>query len=354
MDNKIDIFGSFDVEINAGKYFIHLFKEVCYSYTSYVNINLEYFLNSLTEKYGLNDENFLIKDEQSKTKKLSSIDYTSSAYLIKLKDKFLVEINSFKISFLYTKIIPVSEIHEVLEMIQKAKKKKKHKRKFYMITASNRGEHGFLFKKFNIKKVEVNIQAHYNDDFIEVDETITKFLKSDNKNGLVLLHGKHGTGKTTYIRSLMSEVNKRFIFLPSDMMEAISSPSFIPFISKYKNSVLVLEDAENLLSPRGSNFNSKNSLVNLLNLGDGLLSDALSLKIICTFNADIKQIDKAILRKGRLIARYEFKELELEKTIELCKEIKTNIVPTKPMTLADIFNDEKDYSGSSNEKTVGF
>jgi ATP-dependent 26S proteasome regulatory subunit len=48
-------------------------------------------------------------------------------------------------------------------------------------------------------------------------------------------------------------------------------------------------------------------LINILNNSDGLLSDELCIKFICTFNAPLKDIDEALLRKGRLAAGMSLK-----------------------------------------------
>ncbi len=42
---------------------------------------------------------------------------------------------------------------------------------------------------------------------------------------------------------------------------------------------------------------------------DGFLNDLLNLQIICTFNVDLRKLDSALLRPGRLIARKEVKAL---------------------------------------------
>ena len=95
-------------------------------------------------------------------------------------------------------------------------------------------------------------------------------------------------------------------------------------------------------------------LVNILNISDGLLSDELCIKFICTFNAPLKDIDEALLRKGRLAARYEFKDLTTDKVNQLIKEESLDIPEqTHPMTLAEIYN----YEGmdfSQGRKRVGF
>ena len=138
------------------------------------------------------------------------------------------------------------------------------------------------------------------------------------------------------------------------MIEAISSPEFLPFISQQPNSVLILEDCESLLVPRENGFSNASALSNLLNLGDGLLSDALSVNVICTFNSGLKKIDDAILRKGRLLARYEFKELEVIKARALAEKIGKNANIEKPMTVSDIYNLEECGFENKPVKSIGF
>ena len=138
------------------------------------------------------------------------------------------------------------------------------------------------------------------------------------------------------------------------MVEWISNPEFIPFMSKFKDCVLVLEDCEKLLSHRDNGNPNANALSNLLNLGDGLLSDAFSINILCTFNANLQKIDDALLRKGRLIARYEFKELEIPKAQQLADKLEKNIRVEKPMTLTDIYNAESMKFENKKGNRIGF
>jgi len=349
-----DIFSTYDDDIHYGKLFISLYNEFYNTYSVYKKINVEQFLNSLKEKFAITEDNYLIKEEAAKSKKLDEIDFTQSRYFIKVKEKLLIFASSYKITFFYSKDVDKNEIKKIVQIIELSKKSKKHKKKFYMIARSNHSEFGFELRSFKIREQKVDISSNYNDDFPEVDKTISEFLNRKNANGLVLLHGKYGTGKTSYIRNLMSKLNRMFIFLPLDMIDALSNPSFLPFIAGFKNSILVLEDCETLIKSR-ENGRTDNGLVNLLNLGDGLLSDALAIKLICTFNADLQDIDRAILRKGRLVARYEFKPLNTKKAKALASSLGVKNNVNKDLTLAEIYNLEKhDYSKVNDNKKIGF
>jgi len=147
--NNLNVF-SFDDEIHAGKLFIQLYGEFYNSYSVYANINIEPFIKQLIEKYGLSKENFLIKSEYSKVKKIDEIDYSSSLYLIRIEEKLLVWVSNYKIVTFYSDSIHFDEIKEIVSLVKSCKKEKKHKRKFYMITANSHSEYGFEFRKFSL------------------------------------------------------------------------------------------------------------------------------------------------------------------------------------------------------------
>lgn len=181
---------------------------------------------------------------------------------------------------------------------------------------------GFRLNKWHIKEVEdFDIKKQYNDDFPEIDGTIRDFIDEDNKSGLLILHGPKGTGKTTYIRHLISGYpNKKFVFIPSGLITMLGEPSFGNFLLSLSNSIIILEDCEGVIRSRKST-GSSSAVSLLLNMGDGLMSDDLGVKFICTFNDDFKNIDEALLRKGRLACMYEFKNLKADKANVLIKEV---------------------------------
>ena len=89
---------------------------------------------------------------------------------------------------------------------------------------------------------------------------------------------------------------------------------------------------------RRRNLEGSYPVSTLLNIADGLLSDCLNIQIICSFNCDITRIDEALMRKGRLIGVYEFRELETEKARALSQKLGFDTDITAPMSLAAIYN----------------
>jgi len=201
-------------------------------------------------------------------------------------------------------------------------------------------QYGMGFHKFKLNLPTLDLQQHYNDELVDLNEHIVERLNQKNEKGILLLHGKPGTGKTTYIRHLCSKVNKKKLFIPVDLGKKIASPEF-----------LIIEDAESILKKRSNSEGS--AVANLLNLSDGLISDCYNIQVICTFNTNLGDIDDALLRKGRLIAQYEFKELEVDKTNSLIKKLGHSFKAIEPMTLADIYH-LKDKNYNTPHKKIGF
>ena len=214
---------------------------------------------------------------------------------------------------------------------------------------------GLEIKTHSIKPYRIDFETMYNDDFFEIHSRVKNALTNDNK-GVVLFHGIAGSGKTNYIKWLTSQIpNKKFIFVPTTMIGSLTDPAFISLLIGNKNSVLVLEDCENYIAERTA-FNSNTDVVSsILNIADGMLSDVLECQLICTFNADISKIDSALLRKGRLIAEYKFKELTVEKCNKYLQSTDRNFVVDKPYSLAELTNiDIKELKEQNKQTKIGF
>lgn len=221
--------------------------------------------------------------------------------------------------------------------------------KFYIISKSSRG--GLTTQKTKFKAIPVKddrFDLFYGKNFPH--EKMKAFI-GDETDHLLLLHGDPGTGKSNYIKHIITNCDKKVIYIPPSMLSVISSPDFVSFMMQNKDSILLIEDAEEVLSvDRNSATN------NLLGLTDGFLKDALNLKVIATFNCDVGKIDPALMRKGRLYFEYKFDKLTKSECKDLAKFMGISRPIDEDMTLAEFFNieDNKCEAGSFEERRMGF
>lgn len=263
------------------------------------------------------------------------------------KDKIAVWFALEEGAFAYCGIYYTNEsllkniVEQTIEYVSITKAEKQKNKVFVIAGAGNDME----LTPFDVKKSDkLDIKLNYGSDFVEADKRIMGFVKenskSDDNKGIVLLHGLPGTGKTYYIRHLSSVATRKLIFVPPNFIDAIAQPNFVTFMMKNcQDSVLILEDAEQILVSRGKGNVRSNAISNILQMSDGLLGDLLNIGIIATFNVEEEEIDKAILRDGRLHTQYFFDSLSIEDGKAKAKSlgIDENEI-TKKMTLAEIYN----------------
>ncbi|MBN2890558.1 MAG: AAA family ATPase [Bacteroidales bacterium] len=340
--------------ISAAKLFISKYNKLFHVFRYYIDIDFKTILDFIKKKFNQTELDILFSRHDASLKNNKKLNVDNNYYLIELEEELFCEIKNELICFYFADPIKKTEIQNIAKEIVAKPKKKKHSNNFYMMITSKYSVSGFDLKKFKVKEVTVNIEDNYNNDFPKIDKKISDFISDNKRNGIIMLHGKFGTGKSTYIRHLLQKTNKRFIYLPLHLISGLSSPDLVNFFASYKNSVIILEDCEEIIKPRSTSNQSTEALVNLLNLGDGLLSDAFSVKLICTFNAELKKIDPAILRKGRLAIRYEFMPLEIDKAQKLAQKLKIDTEITEPTTLADIFNTNQVAEEYEKTKRLGF
>lgn len=216
---------------------------------------------------------------------------------------------------------------------------------------------GFLdLEEYELKVPKTDLVLNYGKSFKKINDTIVRRLNTDNDKGIVLLHGEPGTGKTTYIKYLSSLIKeKQIIFVPPMMAESLTDPTIIPFLMEYKNSILIIEDAEKVLGTRENSNNVSQSTSNLLNLTDGILGDCLNIQIVATFNTKRDNIDDAFMRKGRLIAEHKFTKLSINDSNKLLSSLSKDVITDKEMALSDIYNIDVDIYKTIKEKgKIGF
>ena len=217
-----------------------------------------------------------------------------------------------------------------------------------IITVDSRG--GLACRLIDIEDARMSdetLKLHYGSDMPKYNESLVNAFDEYHK-GVYMLYGEPGTGKTYYIRHIISELRKkgkRVILFPKNILANVEAPSFNNFmVGNFGDSenVFVIEDAESIIGERDANGHRTSIVSTLLNLSDGILNDIFKIQILLTFNTDLENIDKAFLRPERLIAKREFLLFEDEQAktladhLELSKEYK--ISEPKPNTLAGVYS----------------
>ena len=269
--------------------------------------------------------------------------------VVVLDNHFIVEFDDN-----YCEVLHNNEQPEFLEAIDQLVRqfKEKQRREPLEMNLIVRTSEGFQLRSMEIKRTKLDLDLFYPDDFPETDELIRKRLRQKKDKGIVLLHGLPGTGKTTYLRHLIGRIKKRILFVPSDVASDMLNPDFIKLLIENPDTVLIIEDAENIIMDR--KIKAGSSVSNLLNISDGLLADCLNVQMICTFNSPLTMVDSALLRKGRLIAKYEFGKLSVSKSQKLSNHLGFHTIITKPMSIAEIAGQHEKTEKNESFEVIGF
>ena len=205
------------------------------------------------------------------------------------------------------------------------------------------------------------LQMHYGTDALEFERYLIGAWNSDAA-GVTIFRGSPGTGKTSYIRHLISKMwrTHRFYYLPINACRYLSSPDMVDFWLRvnglytgpdYKK-IVVLEDAEELLMERGADNQTRVSA--LLNIGDGLMSDYLRLHLLCTVNCPLDKLDPAITRPGRLTAVREFRRLDRKQAERIATAKAITLPKQDDYSLAEIYRGNQWRDDQKAGGKIGF
>lgn len=183
----------------------------------------------------------------------------------------------------------------------------------------------------------------------DFDRIVEELGKDKPRGKLTIIDGPPGTGKSYMIRSIISSAyDAKFVLISPDIFDQLDNPDLLPVLLTERMSnpgtpvVLVLEDADKMLSQRMEGNIA--AISTALNMGDGILGDALNVRIIASTNIPIKDIDPAVTRRGRMSVRSEVGALDIETANAIwqrdggAEHISKKAMPEGGWTLADVYD----------------
>lgn len=254
--------------------------------------------------------------------------------------------------------------HKILETLDKLQTSRENSQFVYSVV--KKYDELAFEQTFDIGNEQL-VTSNYSDYVIEGYNACVEMLCSKNtdKGRLIIVDGPPGTGKTHFIKGLITKCSDKtaFALVKPDAIEHMLSPDFIITIQKFKNKIgpstpitFIIEDADNVIAPRDTGNIS--ALSELLNLTDGLAGKSLDLRVIATTNAKETDVDDAILRPGRLAARVEIRELSIEESNVILERLESSERAVEPMTLAEIYaaarGQKTQFKREKKNKKIGF
>lgn len=192
---------------------------------------------------------------------------------------------------------------------------------------------------------------NYSPAVIRKFEYLSKQLVADKPGGRIgVLSGYPGTGKTYLIRAVLNRYSEDTDFVLINTGQCISLShnlhKFMEMLASRLNAnkkqklILILEDADSAIAPRSAN--NLSAIQSILNFSDGLMGEALDIRLLVTTNVRTVEIDPAILRPGRLITHIDVGSLEVAHANQVFKRLSGQDGQYKnPVTLAQVYQDAR-------------
>lgn len=186
-----------------------------------------------------------------------------------------------------------------------------------------------------------------------IQDGIDNYLKAyfEDPAPLLLLMGVPGSGKTSFIKHFIKTFRlNTMVTYDADVMK--TDFFYIQYLTDNKKQLLVIEDADHLLTSREEDNNK--TMTKLLNLSDGLIKLEAK-KIIFTTNLNnINRIDNALIRPGRCFDVIDFRSLTFVEAKVACKAAEIpEVTEDKEYNLTDIFN-RRVRSSYAHKRRIGF
>jgi hypothetical protein len=172
---------------------------------------------------------------------------------------------------------------------------------------------------------------------ISVDQFGKNYLESTAN--VLLLMGSPGTGKTSFIRSILHSMNCETWLTYEEKIQT-DDRFYTEFMKPdEKPRIMVIEDADIILSSRADG----NKLMNrILSFSDGIIESGKRKLIFSTNLPRIAQVDDALLRPGRCFGVLNFRSLKEDEARRACESVNRPFIarmePGETITLSEALN----------------
>ena len=195
-------------------------------------------------------------------------------------------------------------------------------------------DEGFEIEPVEKLELDEEIDAYYSKETLKSINRLTKTLKKTD-NGLSILYGTRGTGKTCLINHLCNKLNKQFVYIPNVMIEAFPNNDVAEFLKANQDTIIVLDDCETVLTDMYSKSNIYVS--NIMQLLEGILSHSVKLNIITIFNTEREdEICETLLNSNSIIDVVNFTLLSEDESNNLSKTLNLNKVFKNKNRMIDV------------------
>jgi len=203
-------------------------------------------------------------------------------------------------------------------------KSKIHKTNFYIGDGLKSRTETYTKKTFD------SIIPEYYPDFTDINEFYKQFMKSSES--IFILSGESGTGKSKFFSYMLKHLidnpdllkiteNNEDDFLDEEKnikvayvkdKNILCVDQFWITLNEQSFDIVILDDLDNYLAPRGEDSNEKSSkfISQLISYTDGIVKNKT--KFLISTNKEISSIDSAILRDGRLFGIFSFSRLSYD------------------------------------------